>query len=99
MVIFACADIIELLLARGADIEAKTNLGQTAFHLVSILNETDSAKRLLQPKAKTEARTTSGGSTSLHLACEKANNDVVSLLLHHGAELKLRRIRVSPVFT
>jgi hypothetical protein len=86
-------EMVELLLARGAEVDATTSNGDTALHQIGedihVVDDTYSPRRvaianlLLARGANANART-SGRRTPLHTQADDA--DVVALLIEHGAE-------------
>ncbi|KAL3841676.1 hypothetical protein ACJMK2_019788 [Sinanodonta woodiana] len=74
-------EMIEVLLAHGADVHAKTLDGWHPLHSACRWNQADVAMLLLQNGADINAQT-NGGQTALHIACsDRENREVVELLL------------------
>ncbi|KAK3583273.1 hypothetical protein CHS0354_011160 [Potamilus streckersoni] len=74
-------EMIEVLLAHGADVHAKTSDGWHPLHSASRWNQADVAMLLLQNGADINAQT-NGGQTALHIACsDPENREVVEVLL------------------
>jgi hypothetical protein len=71
------------LLARGADVNARTIVGLTALHLASANGDMGLVGVLLRHGADMDGR--SFGGTPLHLAAENGHYAVVKALLLHGA--------------
>lgn len=90
-------DVIDLLLDRGADINAKSSFGLTALHEAASQGNKEVVSRLIERGADVNAKD-SIESTPLHCAIGEGNSfsysailepgrqDVVELLLRHGAE-------------
>lgn len=76
-------------LQHGGDPSAKSISGTTALHHASLLGHAEISEILLKYmhmcSADVDARDKDGCS-SLHLACDSGNVNVVSVLLHHGAK-------------
>ena len=76
---------------KGANIEARDNLGNTPLHCVcngGYKNRT-LARYLLGKGANPEARNDEGR-TPLHLAARTGDTDTISLLLDNGANIEAR---------
>lgn len=79
------ADVVQLLLSHGADVDAVNIHGFTALHHASFRKDSRIVELLLQKGANYDA-ITSGGWTPLAIAAHKRNWDHVRLLLRHGAD-------------
>ena len=77
----------QLLLARGAEIEARTINNLTPLHYVASKNTTESAQLLLESGAEVEARTVENY-TLLHFAAEENSTEAAPLLLERGAKIE-----------
>lgn len=80
---------VELLLQRGANIEAKNEHGRTALILAVEDDRQDMVTLLLENKAMIEARDRIG-KTALSIACLPANVDMVRFLLQKGADIEAK---------
>jgi 26S proteasome non-ATPase regulatory subunit 10 len=95
-------DIVVLLLAKGADINARANLGRTPLHWAAWNGHYEVARILVahgaNVNAKVSGKTTfpiSGGgmpkaeigSTALHYAAYEGHLDICELLLENGADV------------
>jgi ankyrin repeat protein len=81
---------VRALLAKGADVNAKTNSGGTALMLASVNGHLDVVQALLAKGAEVNAEESHGG-TALMMASEQGNREVVQALLAKGAEVDAKR--------
>lgn len=79
-------EIVELILSRGADVNARGVLGETALHLASAKGYYEIVEILLGKGAFINARR-SDGVIPLHLAASEGHLKVVRLLIEHGADV------------
>ncbi len=79
------ADVIQLLLDRGASINSRTRLGFTALHWAASREALDSMFILLRAGADIEA-TARNGITPLHWAASRDASRAVQMLLDAGAD-------------
>lgn len=79
------AALAELLLARGAEADARTNAGQTPLHLAVLMDRPELAELLLRHGAQPN-RATTLGVTPLHCAVILGRANLAALLLAHGAD-------------
>ena len=77
-------DIVELLIAKGADVNAKDNWNWTPLHS-AVYGHKDIVELLITEGANVNARD-GGGRTPLWYAKDKGNNEIVELLRKHGAK-------------
>jgi ankyrin repeat protein len=84
------ADIVELLLASGADVNAANYEHETPLHWVVLRNRHDVADLLLRHGAETEARENYGRSPLLLVARETGNLEMARRLLDAGADVNAR---------
>jgi ankyrin repeat protein len=85
------AGMIELLVARGADVLKRVEDGRTALDLAVHYGNLECAKALIAGGADV-THSDSRGVTSLHVALEARNSAVVQLLLEHGATAVLNSV-------
>ncbi len=89
------ARVVSLLLANGADINAKDKDGRTALWRAAYDQFAEGVKLLLQSGAYANARDNTG-ETPLIAACSRwsgTDPEVVSILLSHGADINARAKR------
>ncbi len=83
-------DIAGLLIYAGANLEARTRLGEfTPLLVAARVGNAGVVKRLLEAGADTKAHTATG-ETALHFAAAAGSVDAVNALLAHGAEVDAR---------
>lgn len=87
------ADIIDYLLSRGANVDAKTKLDSTALHMVVSINGDDSKIENLigailkhNPDVNSKDKT---GCTPLHLAAQMGNCVMIAMLLNSGSDINI----------
>jgi ankyrin repeat protein len=73
-------EVVEWLLSRNADVNAKDSKGWTTLFYASKYINGDTAKFLLE-KGANPTHTDNEGNTCLHIACKYGNSDCVKLLL------------------
>ncbi|KAF2024522.1 ankyrin, partial [Setomelanomma holmii] len=88
--------IVQLLLAHGANVRATTSDGQTALHPTAHSGLVELTTRLIEHGADVCAAT-SNGETALHMVCDmtvpaqmSARLAIMSILLDHGAGREAR---------
>jgi ankyrin repeat protein len=83
---YGSTEVVNLLLAKGASVEAKDNKGSTALMMAAIsdINPAPVVKLLLKKGANAEAQD-NNGDTALKLATTAGNAEVVKLLREKGA--------------
>ena len=82
---------LELLIAVGAEVNAKDGTGLTPLHVAAILNRIDEAQFLLGAGANVAARD-GFGDTPLHSAAMHGNREMLEFLLRHGADVLARNV-------
>ena len=82
--------IVELLLAKGADVNAKADDGATPLYLAITSSRIDIIKLLLEKGADVNAKTDDGGQTPLHRAVMHSTLDIIKLLIEKGADVNVK---------
>ena len=80
-------DLCEVLIASGADLEAKGQYG-TALHEAAIGNHKDIVELLINNGANLEAKGQHG--TALHVAAVENHKDIAELLINNGANVNAK---------
>jgi len=81
--------MMELLMARGADINGRAHDGFTPLHEAAVANRTAAANLLLAHGAKIDAPTDSG-ITPLYYAAMMGKKEVAEVLVTHGANVNAK---------
>ena len=82
-------ETVELLIERGANIEATDIWGQTPLMIAALSGNTETVELLLDRGANIEAKDNMGR-TPLHLAALCGNTETVELLLNRGANIEAK---------
>ena len=82
-------EVVALLLDRGADVEARNEIGSTPLHFAAVRNKPEAIALLLDGGADIDARDEYGG-VPLHFATRNNKPEVVALLLDRGADAEVR---------
>ena len=80
-------DVVVLLLARGAMVDARDASGRTALHMAAGKGYAAVAKVLLENNADVNATFRAQKFSALHAACSNNRIDVAALLLAHHADV------------
>src|SRR5690606_21308787 len=83
-------DLVERLVAAGADVESPNADGQTALMLAARAGATRVAEVLVQHGADVGVRERWRGQTALMWAADSASPDIMKLLVEHGADVEVR---------
>lgn len=86
---FGHTDVVELLLARKAEVDAKDNEGNTPLYLSAQHGQTSTVEMLLAHQADVNGRG-KNGLTPLHAAAFSGHRETVEWLLAHGAAVDAR---------
>ncbi len=82
-------EVAEVLMANGADVNARDSSGQTPLHFAVAGGRKEIAGLLVSKGADVNARNNSG-ETPLHLAVHNGRNEIAELLIAKGAELEAK---------
>jgi ankyrin repeat protein len=82
-------ELVEALLAKGADPNAKADRGGTPLHYAAELGNKDIAELLLAKGAQVNTRN-AAGATPLYQAVDHGRKDLVELLLAKGADVNAK---------
>jgi len=83
------AKTVQILLERGAEIEARTKEGQTPLMIAAENGQDEVARVLCEQKADVDA-TDDRGNTALHIAAQSSSKVIIQLLLNKGADSEAR---------
>lgn len=78
--------VVDLLLAKGADTNEKTNNGQTALHFAASKSNLETARKLIAHKAVARVKD-KRGQLALHRAAAVGNVPIVKLLLENRSAI------------
>ena len=78
--------LVDLLLAKGADANEKTNNGQTALHFCASKSNLDTARKLIAHKASARVKD-KRGQLALHRAAAVGNVPMVKLMLDNKSPI------------
>lgn len=78
-------EILQLLLAKGVDVNSRTKNGTTPLHTAVLYNRYEVAEMLLNKGAEVDAKSSSGA-TPLAIATTARNRDISELLRARGAK-------------
>jgi ankyrin repeat protein len=81
--------ILKILLAHGAKVDARNHIRQTPLFSAAIYDSAPAAKVLLAHGVEVNARQ-DGGRTPLHWAALNGYCEVATVLIEHGADIKAR---------
>ncbi len=79
--------VVDLLLRKGANIDAKDNLGKTALHIAVSEGRLETVKILLKKGANIKALE-NDGKTALHIAACDGKLEIIDFLLQKGADIE-----------
>ena len=91
--------VIEILLKNGADINAATNVGMTALHVATRHGKLQATRCLLANGADRDALYGEDLWAALHCAAGQAVEEIISLILDHGADVDSSTMRgLTPLY-
>lgn len=79
--------VIERLLREGANPEHQSTTGRRPVHCAALSSNIAALKRLLDAGCDVNARDSIMGDTPLHVACARCCDDVIAVLVQHGADV------------
>ena len=82
-------EVVELLIAKGADVNAKSNRGETPLHLAAYNGHKEIVVLLIDASANVNAQDVLGsnkGNTPLNAASEENHPEIADLLRKHGGK-------------
>jgi len=94
---FGHGDIVDLLISKGSNVEARTNLGMTPLYVAIIGQKSDVVKQLIDKGADVFAPR-KDGETMLHNAAALGQKDIVEILISNGLEVDVtKRYGITPL--
>jgi ankyrin repeat protein len=79
--------VVQLLLEKGADVEARTTTRETAVYETALKGHKAVVQLLLEKEANIEARDKTG-QTAIYVAASTGHEEIVRLLLEKGADVE-----------
>ena len=79
-------EMVDLLLARGADVDQKTNNGQTAIFFAASKSNLETVRKLIQHKASTRVKD-KRGQLPLHRAAAVGNVPIIQIILSNRSPI------------
>ncbi|CAM9446686.1 unnamed protein product [Ectocarpus sp. 12 AP-2014] len=94
---YGCEDLVEPILAKGANPTAVNAVGICALHYTCFADSLsyDAAEALLWRGAETSTAETTYGCTPLHYAASSGDAEICALLVEHGAQPKASNAMLS----
>ena len=83
-------ETVQALLAQGADVNAKDNLGYTALMYAAENGHTETAQALLARRADVNAKENKSGLTTLMAALANGRTETAQALLAHGTDVNAK---------
>jgi len=94
---FGYADIVDFLISKGSNLEAKTVLGMTPLYAAIIGQKSDICKQLIDKGADVFA-VRNDGETLLHIAAALGQEDIVEVLILNGLKTDMtKRYGITPL--
>lgn len=79
-------DVVQLLLSKGADPNARDNIGETPLYIAALRGKTDIAVFLIEQHAADINAVTQNGRNLLHAACDGGSPALANYLLKKGLD-------------
>ena len=83
-------EIVELLIAKGADVNAKDKFGDTPLHDAAMRDQKEVAELLIANGADVNAKQDNYGMTPLHRAAVWDHEEIAKLLISEGANVNAK---------
>ena len=94
---FGHGDIVDLLISKGSNVEAKTNLGLTPLYAAIIGQKSEIVSQLIEKGADIFV-VRNDGETILHIAAALGQKDIVELLISKGLKVDVtKRYGITPL--
>ncbi|WKY05957.1 hypothetical protein Q1695_006285 [Nippostrongylus brasiliensis] len=93
----SAAAIVNLLVSRGAQVDAADTYGMTPLHYAAMKDNGSAARALIRNHANVNAKTIKG-TTPLLTACVYGSDDIITLLLSSGADCSFTDNRMNSVY-
>ncbi|XP_026666668.1 serine/threonine-protein phosphatase 6 regulatory ankyrin repeat subunit C-like [Ceratina calcarata] len=86
-------DIVQILADKSADVNLKTNRGETPLHIAAREGLQEIFRLLIKRGAYVDAEEDKYGLTAVHVAVQEGHNNIVQILIDQGANVNLKTKR------